>query len=109
MIVLMYIGENFMIDFFKNINYLFNNDEKMMLNHIAEGVGRDSCIEQLSFSMEVSDDQNCISVLQSVREKIRNLSDEEFADLQKYLPFNVPISDDDFELDEDELRVSITA
>lgn len=96
--------ENFMVDFFKDFNNLFSNDEKIILNHTAVEGSKESCCQQLSFDMEVSEDEDCISILQSVYDKICDLSDEEFLDLQKYLPVDVPVTDDDVELSADELE-----
>lgn len=88
-----------MFDFSKDSD-IFDVEEKIVLNHLAEGVDKDNCCEQLSFGMEISEDEDCVSILQAVYAKIRDLSVEEWEDLQKYLPFDVPISDDDFLLDE---------
>jgi len=100
-----------MVDFANSTNFLFNlftAEEKIMLNHVAEeAANKDSCCEQLSFDMEVSEDDDCISVLQSVYDKVCDLSEEEFSDLLKYLPFDVTVSDDDVWLDEDELQALI--
>lgn len=83
-----------MFDFLKSSN-MFDMEEKVILNHIGIGIGRNDCCEQLSFSAEVTEDQDCVEILHRVYEKVCDLTEEEWNELQLYLPFEVLISDDD--------------
>lgn len=88
-----------MLDFSKDSNF-FNVDEKIFLNRIGEGVELDEFFDKLSFAMTVSEDEDCIDIMQSLFSKVEELTVEEWDDLQNYLPLDVPVSDDDFFLDE---------
>lgn len=78
--------------------YVFNEEEKIILNHLALDASKDVCCDQLSMGMAISDDMDVVAVLQSTYAKIRDLTVEEWADLQSILPYEVSISDDDFDL-----------
>lgn len=80
--------------------HVFDEEEKLILNHLAVDVGKDICCEQLSMGISICDDTAVISVLEAVQSKILDLSVDEWADLQSYLPFDVSISEDDFSFDE---------
>lgn len=85
------------IDFLTDLD-VFNEEEKIILNHLAVDASKDMCCEQLSMGMAISNDNDVVSVLQSTYAKIRDLSVEEWSDLQSMLPYDVSISDDDFDL-----------
>ena len=89
-----------MRDFSKDSGF-FSEEEKIFVNRLAVGVGKEKCCEMLDFTINVTSDDDCVAVLQSLYAKIRDLSVEEWADLQNYLPFDVTVSDDDFSYDED--------
>lgn len=77
--------------------FVFDEEEKIILNHLAINVGKDVCCEQLSMGMAVCEDSDVVSVLQATYSKIRDLSVEEWDNLQSFLPFSVSVSDDDFD------------
>lgn len=83
-----------MFDFSKDSN-IFDEEERVILNHNAIGISREACCEQLAFNMAVTSDNDCVQLLQALYAKVRDLSDEEWEDLQKYLPFEVSFSDED--------------
>ena len=85
------------IDFLTDLD-VFDEEEKIILNHLALESSKDTCCEQLSMGMAISSDNDVVSVLQSTYAKIKNLSVEEWSDLQSVLPYEVSISDSDFDL-----------
>lgn len=83
------------MSFLSDLSY-FNEEEKIILNHLAVDNGKDVCCEQLSMCLSISDDSDIVSILESTYSKIKDLSSEDWADLQSVLPYDVSISDDDF-------------
>lgn len=88
-----------MLDFSK-ADFMFNTDEKVVLNRLGMGVSKEECLSQLSFSEQASNDEDCKDLLQDVLDKVNSLSNKEWEDLQKYLPFEVEFSDSDMLLEE---------
>ena len=78
---------------------IFNMEEKTILNHVAVDLEKDECCDQLRFSMEVTEDEECAAVLQSLYSKVYTFSGEEWDGLQSYLPFNVDVSEEDVSFD----------
>lgn len=70
----------------------FTAEEKLVLNQFAVDVDKDRCCELLSFSSSVSEDEDYVSLLQETSSKIQKLSDDEWINLQRFLPLGVPVS-----------------
>lgn len=85
---------NFAVD-----NEVFDVEEKLVLNHVAVGVSQSVCCEQILFDMEIVDNDTLSSALQSLYAKVRDLTEDEWNSLQSFLPFEVPLSDDDISAD----------
>ena len=83
-----------MFDFSKDDN-IFNADEKLVLNRMGIGISRKEFVTQAGFSEQVTEDADCKALMHIVMAKIDGLTDEEWEDLQKYLPFDVPFDDED--------------
>lgn len=85
------------------LNGLFSFEEKEVLNRVALGLGKEQCVEALSFGQESSDDEECRGLYAAVITKVQSLTVEDWKELQAFLPFTLPVSDDDFNFSEDML------
>lgn len=79
-----------MIDFAKD-NKFFSVEEQLILNHLAVGVSKDEFFVQLDFSMAVcsEDDTFSLELLQNVKSKVQNFDDEQWEQLQQFVPFPI--------------------
>lgn len=88
--------------------------EKQTLNRFAIGTSKDDCLAQFDFVMSViansniednfdvqestpifSDNEELLSLIKGIVEKISVLSDKDWDCLLNYLPFDVSVTDDD--------------
>ena len=76
---------------------MFDEEEKIVLNKLAREGSRIACCEQLLFGMEVTSSQECNLILQAVHAKVQRLTSDEWVELQKYLPYEVSITEDDMD------------
>lgn len=81
---------------------LFEDEERQYINKIAEGrskdgISREDMLSIVSFAREVADDtdREIISLIDCVYSKINVLSDEEWEELRRLLPFPVSITAED--------------
>lgn len=84
-----------MIKFSGDSKY-FNVDEQSILNRLAIDLSKDEFLEQLTVTIDLCDDEDCISLMEDVKDKVNELTVSEWNDLQLYLPFELPYSDADF-------------
>lgn len=85
-----------MIDFFKESNY-FDFEEKMILNNLGVGVSKSRCCDLITLGLKMATDTMIQDTLNSLLNKVNALSDEEWEDLQNYLPFDVLVDDEDLD------------
>jgi len=94
---------------------IFNNDEKQYLNALAKGryrekITRQDVLKSVAFARDVADDTDTmiLDLIDGVYSKVNNLSDSEWEDLRRLLPFPVIITSEDLmdvPADEDDLTV----
>lgn len=82
---------------FKEFERMFDFEEKMFLNNNALGVSKTEFLNQCSFSCAVVDDEDCSFLVKRVMEKVEILSEEEWEELKQYIPFAVPVTEEDVE------------
>lgn len=81
---------------------IFDNDERIILNGLAENIPVSSltkkrCLAQLSFSREASTDEAMSAVLDELISKVENISDDGWAFMRLYIPFEVLATADEGE------------
>lgn len=86
-----------MIDFFKESKF-FSFEEQLIMNNLAVDVTKDEFLMQLDFSISVcgKDDDFSLELMQNIKSKVLKLSDEEWKQLQEFIPFPVDDSMEEY-------------
>lgn len=92
-----------MIDFFKESNY-FDFEEKIILNRVGIGVSKKEGCDSISFGAKLTADEMLQATYLSLLNKVNALSDEEWEDLQNYLPFDTIVDEENLECDIEEFE-----
>lgn len=78
---------------------MFNNEERIVLNGICNNEKLDfskkSVLDSLLFSEQVVADEMMIDLIKGVSEKISALSDDEWTEVRKQIPFPVALVPED--------------
>lgn len=78
---------------------MFNNEERIVLNGICNNEKLDfskkSVLDSLLFSEQVIADEMMIDLIKGISEKISALSDEEWTEVRKQIPFSVALVPED--------------
>lgn len=78
---------------------MFNNEERIVLNGICNNEKLDfskkSVLDSLLFSEQVVADEMMIDLIKGISEKISALSDEEWTEVRKQIPFFVALVPED--------------
>ena len=78
---------------------MFNNEERIVLNGICNNEKLDfskkSVLDSLLFSEQVVADEMMIDLIKGISEKISALSDEEWTEVRKQIPFSVALVPED--------------
>ncbi len=78
---------------------MFNNEERIVLNGICNNEKLDfskkSVLDSLLFSEQVVTDEMMIDLIKGISEKISALSDEEWVEVRKQIPFPVALVPED--------------
>lgn len=78
---------------------MFNNEERIVLNGICNNEKLDfskkSVLYSLLFSEQVVTDEMMIDLIKGISEKISALSDEEWVEVRKQIPFPVALVPED--------------
>lgn len=76
---------------------IFDNEEMVILNHLAIGVAKDKVLTSLNFNTKISTDDNMIEIINELKNKVVTMSNEEWEKLQDMLPFTTQYNDEDVE------------
>lgn len=86
---------------------MFNNEERIVLNGICNNEKLDfskkSVLDSLLFSEQVVADEMMIDLIKGISEKISALSDEEWTEVRKQIPFSVALEVAEVPTDEEVL------
>lgn len=75
---------------------IFEEEEKIILNHLAIEGDKDSCCEKLKLGISISNDEYVIKILEDLLTKITGIKEDEWLELQSCLPYEISIKDEDF-------------
>lgn len=75
----------------------FNEDEKIVLNSVAIDEKLDTVIDKINVSIMITEDESVQDMLEELLNKLNSMSNDEFNNVQKELPYTVSISIDDIE------------
>ena len=82
------------------VEILFNEDEKRILNNIAEGVTLTECMKQLSFTHQTSSDADVRRIFFDLSGKLNSIGEMGWKQVQNSLPFTVSVADEDLDIPE---------
>jgi len=90
--------KQYLEDKFMNAD-IFANNERIVINMAAQGTpvsefGREGFLKNLAFQVAIATDEDVISMLTELREKVAKISDEEWEILRLQIPFPVFIDAD---------------
>lgn len=73
------------------------NDEKLVVNSIGIYKSRAECIDILKFNIDITDDSYIKSLCEELLFTFMRITEEEWDELQKHMPFWAPFGGDDDE------------
>lgn len=73
---------------------MFDEDEKILLNHIGADTNKEMVMEQLKVNLVCAFDEMKEAVV-SLLNKIEKMSEGEWQEVQKYIPLDVSIDEED--------------
>lgn len=77
----------------------FNTTEQSILNVFLLEESKTFVLTSIAFNIEISEDENVVAELKSLHEKISSLSDSEWEKVKVQLPFDIPYSLDENNVD----------
>lgn len=75
----------------------FNDDERMILNHLGNNKDKDGCIQDIEMGILVTNNGDVKLAMKSLLDKVISLSNSEWEDMQGYFPLSTSLNDDDVE------------
>lgn len=82
---------------YETFSTMFVFDEKILLNKMALDLSLRNCLDRLALYEEVTSDEECKQLIVSLQEKVKILTEEEWEDLKSFLPFDLPLTEEDLE------------
>lgn len=77
------------------------NDEKLVVNSIGMYKSRAECIEILKFNIDITDDSYVKSLCEGLLFTFMRITEVEWGELQKHMPFYAPFGGEDEEEEEE--------